>query len=127
MEHTLARPKPLGTTLLLTALAATAAFIALRATLTPPPVTIPPYTAHEVDRHADVISAAVSCFSGYGTISPRMMYNPATRRQAWMCQMGLDMFIWIINEDGTTETMFKNKSKTFEQAIHYLTNRGYLP
>ena len=92
-----------------------------------PPVTAPDYTAHEVDRHPDVISSAVTCFSGYGTISPKMMYNPDTKRSAWMCQLGQGMFIWILDETGNTVTMFKNKAKTFEDAIRYLTNRGYLP
>jgi len=92
-----------------------------------PPVTVPDCTEHRLDRHADVASAAVSCFSGNGTVSLKMMYNPDTGRGAWMCQMDGGMYIWILDKTGETVTMFKNNSKTFDAAIQYLKNRGYLP
>jgi hypothetical protein len=92
-----------------------------------PQVEIPSFTDHAIDRHAAEISNAVTCFNGYGTISSTMMKNPDTKRSAWMCKMDNEIFIWITDEAGKTVTMFKNKAKVFEDAIRYLTNRGYLP
>jgi len=126
--NAIANPKTSPAPILLLFLAIGALLFMFLSTVTTfPPVTVPANDAHEVDRHADVISAAVTCFSGYGTISPKMMYNPDTQRSAWMCQLDQGMFIWILDETGNTVTMFKNKAKTFEDAIRYLTNRGYLP
>lgn len=126
--NTIANPKTSLLPVLFLFLAVGALVLLFLSTVTTlPPVTVPDYTAHEVDRHADVISVAVTCFSGNGTISPQMMYNPDTKRSAWMCQMDDSMFVWILDELGNTVTMFKNKSKTFADAIKYLANRGYLP
>ena len=102
-------------------------FLVAPAVTTLPPISVPDYTSHQVDRHTDIISAAVTCFSGYGTISPQMMYNPETKRAAWMCQLDQSVFVWILDETGNTVTMFKNKAKTFADAMKYLVNRGYLP
>ncbi len=98
----------------------------IQATL--PPVTIPDYTSHTMDRHSDVASNAVNCFGGGGTINAQSLYNPDTGRSAWTCQDLLGkMFVWILDKDGNTITMFQNKSNTFDQVMQYLFNRGYLP
>jgi hypothetical protein len=86
-----------------------------------------PALVHALDRHDQQAVNAVNCFNGGGTISPTMMRNLDNGRSAWMCQMGGDMFIWITEKTGDTVTMFKNRAETFEQAIKYLLNRGYMP
>jgi hypothetical protein len=90
-----------------------------------PQVQIPSYTDHAVDRHFTVISAATSCFSGNGTIDQRVMYNKTTNRHAWMCMLDGGMYIWILDKEEQTVTMFKNKAKTFKEAIDYLIRVGY--
>jgi|WetSurMetagenome_2_1015567.scaffolds.fasta_scaffold601136_1 hypothetical protein len=90
-----------------------------------PEVKLPNVGDHDLDRHADVISATVSCFSGNGTIYPTSMHNPNTNRDAWMCMMDFKMYIWIVDELKNTVTQFQNKSKTFEAAMEYLTKVGY--
>jgi hypothetical protein len=90
-----------------------------------PQVQIPTILDHAEERHAAEMSPLISCFSGNGTINPRAMFNPVTKRTAWMCQMDGDMFIWIIDEAENTVTQFKNKAKSFEDAVKYLIRRGY--
>jgi hypothetical protein len=115
-----------GALFLIFILIAVLLFMFFQAVATMPQVQIPSYTDHPQDRHADVIASATTCFSGHGTISPVPMINRTTNRNAWICWMDNQFFIWITNkDDGSTITMFKNKAKSLFDAIKYLTNAGY--
>ena len=117
---------PFALFLILFLLAGLAYFALLNPATTMPQVQIPSFVDHAQDRHADVIASATTCFSGHGTISAQPMFNPVTKRDAWICWMDNQFFIWIVNhDDGSTVTMFKNKAKTLFDAIKYLTNTGY--
>ena len=91
-----------------------------------PQVQIPDVFSHASDRHSDVVSAAVSCFSGNGTINATSAHRTADEHDAWLCQMNGKMYIWIVDKFGNTVTQFQNKAKTFQDALEYLAKQGYV-
>ena len=82
--------------------------------------------AHAEARHGEgIVDMAEGCIKSRGII--RQMMNPGTQRIAKVCQMEDGRFITEILEDtGDLVTAFiKEKMKTIDQVVRYLTNGGY--
>ncbi len=79
---------------------------------------------HALERHgAAVISAATNCFSSNPVVG--RMYNPTTGRNADICFDGAQFHVHITQDNKPITTFTKDKMKSLDQVVRYLTNAGY--
>jgi len=80
---------------------------------------------HAIERHGDKAITAANCFNNGGNIMATRV-NPTIGRKMKACLLDDKWFIKIEEENGDLVTMFpKEKFRTLEQILRYMTNSGY--
>lgn len=79
-------------------------------------------SAHAIERHGSLAVTASQCYD-----NPELkMYNPQTKRTAYVCLTERGWGIYIANAAGENVTAFvKEKATRLAQVIKYLRNAGY--
>jgi hypothetical protein len=82
---------------------------------------------HAVERHGDMAERVRNCLDMNGALY--ILINPATGRQARICQLESDLWgIQIVEEeDGTMKevTSFPQRNRYLNDVLRYLNGRGY--
>lgn len=83
--------------------------------------------SHAVDRHGNSAVLVRNCLNDKGAM--QVWYNPATGRQARICQLDNGKFgVQILNDKLQEITGFiKDKMTRIDQVTNYLKNAGYYP
>ena len=84
-------------------------------------------TAHAEAQHGvGIVDVVDNCLKSRGAI--KTMYNPVKGRTARVClEEGGRFIVKIVEQNGDLVTaFFKEKMKTLDQVIRYLSNRGYV-
>lgn len=84
------------------------------------------YSTHAVLKHGSDAWDVRNCINKNGALE--IWTNPATGRDALICQLGKGLFgIQILKGNEEKTAFVKEKLKRLEQVRNYLSNTGYIP
>ena len=82
-----------------------------------------PVSDHAVERHGVEAIDASYCSKRSDATA---FFNPKTERKGYVCMIDGKWAVAITEKDGSPVTsFFKEKLKTIEQVVKYMTNQGY--